>query len=80
MVRMGFLHRSGPAVRGCAPGFVFATVRRHLCGGLQIVLVRRALCRIAPRSTPKKLFLTAVTVIGLGCIVAWPPTEADGEL
>jgi hypothetical protein len=41
-------------------------------GGLQFALVRRALCVFAPRSSPNKLLLTAVTLFSQGRIAAWP--------
>jgi hypothetical protein len=48
----------------------FAPVRGG--GGLHFGLVRRALCIFAPRSTPNKLHLTAVTLFSQGRVAAWP--------
>jgi hypothetical protein len=47
--------------------------------GLRCGLVRRALCVIAPRSTPNKLLLTAVTLFSQGLVAAWPLAVAAVE-
>jgi hypothetical protein len=47
-------------------------------GGLHFGLVRRALFIFAPRSTPNKLILTAVTLFSQGRDAAWPlPVAAE---
>jgi hypothetical protein len=48
-------------------------------GGLHFGLVRRALFIFAPRSTPNKLILTAVTLFSQGRVAAWPLAVAAGE-
>jgi hypothetical protein len=48
-------------------------------GGLHFGLVRRALFISAPRSTPNKLTLTAVTLFSQGRVAAWPLAVAAGE-
>jgi hypothetical protein len=48
-------------------------------GGLHFGLVRRALCIFAPRSTPNKLLLTAVTLFSQGRVAAWPLVVAAEE-
>jgi hypothetical protein len=62
----------------------FAPVRRvggGVGGGLHFGLVRRALFIFAPRSTPNKLNLTAVTLFSQvsGRVAAWPLAVAAGE-
>jgi hypothetical protein len=57
----------------------FAPVRRGVGGGLHFGLVRRALFIFAPRSTPNKLVLTAVTLFSQGRVAAWPPAVAAEE-
>jgi hypothetical protein len=48
-------------------------------GGLPFGLVRRALFIFAPRSTPNKLLLTAVTLFSQGCVAALPLVVAAEE-
>jgi hypothetical protein len=48
-------------------------------GGLHFGLVRLTLFIFAPRSTPYKLILTAVTLFSQGRVVAWPLAVAAGE-
>jgi hypothetical protein len=61
----------------------FAPVRRVGVGGggggLHFGLVRRALVIFAPRSTPNKLILTAVTLFRQGRVAAWPLEVAAEE-
>jgi hypothetical protein len=60
----------------------FAPVRRGGVGGvggLHLGLLRRALCIFAPRSTPNKLLLTAVTLFSQGRVAAWPLAWAAEE-
>jgi hypothetical protein len=48
-------------------------------GGLHFGLVRRALFIFAPRSTPNKLILTAVTLFSQSRVPAWPLAVAAEE-
>jgi hypothetical protein len=66
-----------PAFAGLSPWF--AHVRRGGGGGLHFGLVRRALFIFAPRSTPNKLLLTAVTRFSQGRVAAWPLAVAAEE-
>jgi hypothetical protein len=74
-----FLHFCEARFAGLSPWF--APVRRVGVGGggLHFGLVRRALFIFAPRSTPNKLILTAVTLFSQGRVVAWPLAVAAGE-
>jgi hypothetical protein len=48
-------------------------------GGLHFGLMRRALFIFAPRSTPNKLLLSAVTLFSQGRVAAWPLAVAAEE-
>jgi hypothetical protein len=48
-------------------------------GGLHFGLVLRALFIFAPRSTPNKLLMTAVTLFSQGRVAAWPLAVAAEE-
>jgi hypothetical protein len=49
------------------------------CRGVHYELVRRALCIVAPRSTPFELFVTTVTLFGQECAEAWSLVQAASE-
>jgi hypothetical protein len=71
---------------------LLAFLRSPLCGaeplvcpwsswyGIYFGLVRRALCILAPRSTPNELGLIAVTLFSEGRVAVWPLAVAAKEL
>jgi hypothetical protein len=64
----------------CGAEPLVAPVRGGGGGGLHFALVRRALCIFAPRSTPNKLLLTAVTLSSQGRVDEAPSTGCRPEL
>jgi hypothetical protein len=63
---------------GLSPWFAPVRCRRRV-RGIHFEFARRALCIIAPRSTPNELSLTAVTLFSQECAAVWSLAQAEGE-
>jgi hypothetical protein len=61
------------------PLFVFLRLGLRLRRGIHCELVRRALCIIAPCSTPNDRLLTTFKLSSQECDAAWSLIQAAGE-